>query len=90
MINFLYILLLTISCDTNDAIQFYRISKNPTEVKNIQTGRFLENKLKWDTPKGWIISSGSKMRLASYIVPYSNGYDNQESSWNSETNSHQG
>ena len=74
MTNLLLILLLTISCDSNDAVQSYRISKNPTEVKNIQSDRSSENNLKWDTPKGWIVSSGSKMRLASYNVPYSDGY----------------
>ena len=70
----LLILLLIMSCDSNDAVQFYRISKNPTEIKNIQSDSSSENNLKWDIPKGWIKSSGSKMRLASYNVPYSDGY----------------
>ena len=66
--------LLFISCDRNENIQSYRIAKNPIEEKTVQLETSSKNNLQWDVPKGWIESSGSKMRLASFNVPYSAGY----------------
>ena len=73
MTNLLLILLFLVGCD-NDNIETYRVAKSPSITKNIQTSSTSGNSLKWDTPKGWIQSSGSKMRLASFNIPYSAGY----------------
>tara|TARA_Y100001970_G_C13865348_1_gene666255 strand:+ start:109 stop:651 length:543 start_codon:yes stop_codon:yes gene_type:complete len=72
MIKILSILLLCISCDNND-IKTYRIAKAPANPKAIQPPTVTDNNLQWDLPKGWVASSGSSMRLASYNVPHSNG-----------------
>tara|TARA_Y100000758_G_scaffold281883_1_gene229738 strand:+ start:75 stop:617 length:543 start_codon:yes stop_codon:yes gene_type:complete len=73
MTSLLLLLLFLIGCD-NDNIETYRVAKSPSITKNIQTTSTSENSLKWDAPKGWIQSSGSKMRLASFNIPYSSGY----------------
>jgi len=73
MTNLLLILLLLVGCD-NNYIETYRVSKTTPAAKNTQIKSTFQNNLKWDTPKGWIQSSRSKMRLASFNVPYSNGY----------------
>ena len=72
MINILLILLLCISCN-NDDIKTYRVAKSPVNIKDIKSPTTTDNNFKWDLPNGWMISSGSSMRLASYSVPHSNG-----------------
>ena len=74
MIKILLILLLSISCDKN--IESYRVKKVPINVipVPIENDSTSDSDLKWDTPKGWLQSSGSKMRLASFSVPYIGGY----------------
>ena len=73
MIKLLLIISLLISCKSSDGIKAYQIKKYPLSEKTSQIEKSIERNIIWDTPEGWIESSGSKMRLASFNVPHASG-----------------
>ena len=73
MSKLLIILSLFISCKSSDDIKIYQIDKSLQSEKVSQIEKSTEKNIIWDTPKGWIESSGSKMRLASFNVPHDSG-----------------
>lgn len=70
---YLVFILLILGCDPNEDIKSYQVQKSPLETKKIESKESSSN-LDWSIPKGWIKSSGAKMRLASFNVPFSGGY----------------
>ena len=74
MSSLLMIILLFVACESNDGVRLYRIQKTPPPLDDFQQPTVSDENMKWDTPSNWSISSSTKMRLASYNIPFSNGY----------------
>ena len=64
------------NCSKNDHIRTYRLPKST--VQDPINAQISENipfaKIKWDKPQSWIETDGHSMRLASFQVPYTNGF----------------
>ena len=71
--SIIFSLLIFISCNSREEIKTFRVEKTPLSEKDSQLKESTERNIIWDTPKGWIESSGSKMRIASFNVPHASG-----------------
>ena len=60
------------ACQKND-IKVYRIAKTKVDSISNNVTTIQNSEFAWDLPISWTPSSGSKMRLASFDVPYSFG-----------------
>ena len=74
-IIFPFLVLMVLSCDTNNHIRIYNLPKPkannfPSTHLKKDTG---PSELIWEKPDSWMPSDGSAMRLASFAVPYSGG-----------------
>ena len=74
-IIFPFLVLMVLSCDTNNHIRIYNLPKPkannfPSTHLKKDTGL---SELIWEKPDLWMPSEGSAMRLASFAVPYSGG-----------------
>ena len=60
------------SCNQNNHVQTYRLQKSAPspQIKIINNP---SSNFSWVKPEGWIPSSGSSMRLASFEVPFKGG-----------------
>ena len=67
--------LILFSCNSEDNVRTYQLSKINVDEKVIEKNQKLEKSkdLIWITPKSWSKSEGSSMRLVSFSVPYSEG-----------------
>ena len=63
------------SCEKNNNVTTYRLSKPKETLKITKEKDKLDDKLSfaWDAPQSWLEGKKSSMRLASYNVPFSNG-----------------
>ena len=68
--------LIFFSCEKNNHIRTYRLPKVSVEdpIKNQPVNNVKEVNLKWEKPEPWVEVQGHSMRLASFQVPYSNGF----------------
>ena len=72
-IVFFIFIFLSISCDyfekSNNNISTYRVAKSKSQnFNNLNNTLFT-----WDAPDLWIKGAPSEMRLASFLIPYSDG-----------------
>ncbi len=60
------------NCDNSNKAKTYRILKT-TEKKQSRESTFKQDIITFDVPDSWIQSDPTPMRLASFLVPYSDG-----------------
>ena len=74
--SFLLLFILVLSCNSDGNIRTYKLEKPKILNSNVfQNNTNQKNKqLFWDYPKGWLEKEASGMRIASFQVPYSNGF----------------
>ena len=71
---FFILLFFFISCEYNNHVRTYTLSKQNIDKSNsLKTSQSNNNGLTWVKPNSWIISQGSSMRLASFSVPHKGG-----------------
>ena len=74
-IVFPFLVLIVLSCDTNNHIRIYNLPK--PKANNLPSTHLKKDtgpsELIWEKPDSWMPSDGSAMRLASFAVPYSGG-----------------
>ena len=72
--HIILILLIFIFACSEDGVKVYRVAKS---LSNLKIKEDVEDRssrsMSWEAPSSWTPSSGSKMRLASYSIPYSDG-----------------
>ena len=77
-----YIILISLSCNSEDKIRTYRLPKKLNEVpalveeKKVSSKTIDETKkftLQWQAPESWEQFDGHSMRMASFYVPHSVG-----------------
>ena len=77
-----YIILISLSCNSEDKIRTYRLPKKLNEVPALVEEKKVSSKiidktkkftLQWQAPKSWEQFDGHPMRMASFYVPHSVG-----------------
>tara|TARA_B100001540_G_C15786137_1_gene633304 strand:- start:1125 stop:1676 length:552 start_codon:yes stop_codon:yes gene_type:complete len=66
-----YILILFISCKSDNNPRTYRLSKDPVENTIIDKQPIKQkNDFTWDVPNNWIVKENDSFSLASYQIPF--------------------
>ena len=73
---FILFLICFYSCDKKNNVTTYRLAKPATSLEVKKTNNELPSRLNfsWESPESWEEGKKSSMRLASYSIPFSNGF----------------